>query len=98
MKLNAAIHAIRRQAASLLLLAFVCAQLVELTHQNEHSGLDAAERCVTCVQLDSSNVAQAAPGPAAVADFPLLASRPARNELLTAETTYRAPARAPPES
>ena len=76
MNLNASTHAFRRQAACLLLLAFACVQFVELTHQNEHTGLDAAERCVTCVQLDSSSVAQPSPGPAATADFGSLASVP----------------------
>lgn len=98
MNLNAATHAMRRQAASLLLLAFACAQLGELTHRYEHTGLDAAERCVTCVQLDSSSVAQAAPRAAAVTDFGSLQSGSKPTVLLSAQTAYRAPARAPPES
>ncbi len=41
-----------RPVAAALLVALAFVQLVEFSHQGEHSLADAAERCTSCIQLD----------------------------------------------
>ena len=91
-------QAIRTKAASFLLLAFVCVQFIEFAHQHQHASIDTAERCVTCVQLDSSSVGQVQPGETLEQPVASIEKAPAPRDLLSANTAYRLPARAPPKS
>ena len=96
MNLNAATDAIRRQAASLLLLAFAFAQLVEITHQGEHSELDPGERCATCVQLDKPGSAAAPPAAVVSVEFSAQALPAPRRQVIARALLSRPSARAPP--
>lgn len=90
--------AIRRVAASLLLLAFACGQFVEFAHQDEHAGFDADKRCVVCVQLDKPGSVTEFSATVAIASFAATASPVAREQVASPTINSRPPARAPPRA
>ena len=96
MNLNAAIDAFRRSAACLLLAAFVCAQLLELTHLGKHSELDQAERCAICIQLDKPGSAAVPAAAPATFYFAAHALPIPRRHVVPQTSPSRPSARAPP--
>ncbi len=96
MNLNAATHAIRRHAASLLLLALACTQFVEFTHLDEHSELGAAESCATCVQLDKPFSVAGCPATALSTEFAAETLPVPRKQVIAQAPQSRPSARAPP--
>lgn len=94
----AATIAIRRVAASLLLLAFACAQFVEFAHQDEHAGFDADKRCVVCVQLDKPGSVAEFSATVANPSFAATVSPVAREQVASPTMQSRPPARAPPRA